>query len=54
MGLFKVLSDVALMPVRLAVDVVRVLPDAVEGEIPLKSTRDGLKKLARDLNEDEK
>ena len=52
MGLFKALTDIALMPVRIAVDVVTLPKNMVEGDHLAPTTSDGLKKLVRDLNED--
>ena len=52
MGLFKVFTDVVTMPIRIAVDVVKIPVDAVNGDVPLKNTRDGIKKIEQDLNED--
>ena len=52
MGLFSVLTDLALLPVRVAVDVVTLPKNMVEGDHLAPTTSDGLKKLVRDLNKD--
>lgn len=52
MGLFKILTDVVTMPVRVAVDVVKLPLNLAEGKHLAPSTADGLKKIETDLNED--
>ena len=51
MGLFSALTDLVAMPIRLAVDVVKFIPDVANGEVPGQATRDGLKKIEEDLND---
>ena len=43
--------QVVSMPVRVAVDVVMIPRDAVHGEIPARSTVDGLDKIRKELEE---
>ena len=51
MGLFSALAQIATMPVRIAVDVVKFIPDVAEGKVPLQSMRDGLDKIEDSLND---
>jgi hypothetical protein len=51
MGLLSVISDLALMPVRIAVDVVKLPMNLAEGEHLAPNTADGLKKIEKDLKD---
>lgn len=51
MGLFKALAQIATLPVRVAVDVVKLPVNLMDGRDLAPSTSDGLKKLEEDLND---
>lgn len=52
MGLFGALVDVISMPVRIAVDVVRVPVKVINGEDDLlENTAKGIRKIEKDLDE---
>ena len=52
MSLFKALTNVISLPIRVAVDVVKLPMNVAEGEHLAPNTADGLKKIERDLKED--
>ena len=50
MGLFDIIEDIVTMPVRVAVDVVKLPVKVINGEdVLLENTSNGIKKLERDL-----
>ena len=51
MGLFDALCGVASLPVRVAVDVVKLPVQVAEGDDLFQNTTKGLKKIERDLND---
>ena len=52
MNLFKVIADIVVMPVRVAVDVVQLPIKVVDGEDDLlKNTTKGIEKIEEDLDE---
>jgi hypothetical protein len=51
MGLFKLLADVVTLPVRVAVDVVKLPVDVMNGDNVLQNTTKGIKKIEEDMDE---
>lgn len=51
MGLFDALVDVVSMPVRVAVDVVKLPKQIAEGDDLFENTGKGIKKIERDLED---
>jgi hypothetical protein len=51
MGLFSVLTNVVLLPVRVAVDIVELPGHLVEGEDLAPNTTKGLKKIEDSLDD---
>jgi len=49
MGLFDVLLDLASMPVRIAVDVVKLSKQIAEGDDLFENTCKGINKIEKDL-----
>lgn len=49
MKLFTALFDLAVMPIVIAVDVVRILPDITNGDMPMGATREQCGKIDGDL-----
>lgn len=51
MGLFKALVSVATLPVRVAVDVVKLPVDLMNGDDLLQNTTKGIKRIEEDCDE---
>lgn len=51
MGLFKALSSLATMPIRVAIDVVEAPKHLFEGESLLTQTGNGIEKIKEDLSD---
>lgn len=51
MGLFDVLGDIVSMPVRIAVDVVKLPVDVMEGDNLFQNTGKGIVKIQKDLED---